>query len=57
MSEALLVQEAGAAPLAAPASGARQFWRRLRAQRAATAAAAVVLLLFLAALAAPAQAR
>ncbi|MEU2483279.1 ABC transporter permease [Streptomyces sp. NPDC012617] len=53
MSEALLVQEAGAAPLAAPASGARQFWRRLRAQRAATAAAAVVLLLFLAALAAP----
>ncbi|TXS17929.1 ABC transporter permease, partial [Streptomyces sp. wa22] len=37
----------------APASGARQFWRRLRAQRAATAAAAVVLLLFLAALAAP----
>ncbi|MFD8342781.1 hypothetical protein ACFV2C_10955, partial [[Kitasatospora] papulosa] len=53
MSEALLVQEAGAAPLAAPVSGARQFWRRLRAQRAATAAAAVVLLLFLAALAAP----
>ncbi|MFE0085615.1 ABC transporter permease [[Kitasatospora] papulosa] len=53
MSEALMVQEGGAAPLAAPASGARQFWRRLRAQRAATAAAAVVLLLFLAALAAP----
>ncbi|CAM5421100.1 ABC transporter permease [Streptomyces atroolivaceus] len=53
MSEALLVQEAGAAPAAAPASGARQFWRRLRAQRAATVAAAVVLLLFLAALAAP----
>ncbi|MFF0073635.1 ABC transporter permease [Streptomyces sp. NPDC005494] len=53
MSEALLVQEAGAAPVAAPASGARQFWRRLRAQRAATAAAAVVLLLFLAAIAAP----
>ncbi|WP_203182326.1 ABC transporter permease [Streptomyces pratensis] len=53
MWEALLVQEAGAAPVAAPASGARQFWRRLRAQRAATAAAAVVLLLLLAALAAP----
>ncbi|MEU0134189.1 ABC transporter permease [Streptomyces sp. NPDC006296] len=53
MSEALLVQEAGTAAPAAPASGARQFWRRLRAQRAATAAAAVVLLLFLAALAAP----
>ncbi|MFC8591835.1 ABC transporter permease [Streptomyces atroolivaceus] len=53
MSEALLVQEAGAAPAAAAASGARQFWRRLRAQRAAAVAAAVVLLLFLAALAAP----
>ncbi|MFD9293107.1 ABC transporter permease [Streptomyces sp. NPDC060030] len=53
MSEALLAQEAGAAPLAAPASGARQFWRRLRAQRAATAAAGVVLLLFLTALCAP----
>ncbi|MFD3656184.1 ABC transporter permease [Streptomyces sp. NPDC058620] len=53
MSEALLVQEAGAAPVAAPASGARLFWRRLRAQRAATAAAAVVLLLVLVALAAP----
>ncbi|MGP3635594.1 ABC transporter permease, partial [Streptomyces sp. 24-1644] len=36
-----------------PASGARLFWRRLRAQRAATAAAAVVLLLVLVALAAP----
>ncbi|MFC9858665.1 MULTISPECIES: ABC transporter permease [unclassified Streptomyces] len=53
MSEALLVQEAGAANTAAPASGARLFWRRLRAQRAATAAAAVVLLLVLVALAAP----
>lgn len=53
MSEALLVQEAGAAPVAAPASGARQFRQRLRAQRAATAAAVVVLLLILAALAAP----
>ncbi|WP_406146083.1 ABC transporter permease [Streptomyces sp. NBC_01012] len=53
MSEALLVQEAGAATAAAPASGARQFWQRLRAQRAAAVAAAVVLLLFLAALGAP----
>ncbi|MFD3645404.1 ABC transporter permease [Streptomyces cyaneofuscatus] len=53
MSEALLVQEAGAAPTVAPASGARLFWRRLRAQRAASAAALVVLLLFLVALAAP----
>ncbi|MFF8741364.1 ABC transporter permease [Streptomyces californicus] len=53
MSEALLVQEAGAAPAVAPASGARSFWRRLRAQRAASAAALVVLLLVLAALAAP----
>ncbi|MFI2312814.1 peptide ABC transporter permease [Streptomyces sp. CB00072] len=53
MSEALLVQEAGAAPAVAPASGARLFWRRLRAQRAASAAALVVLLLVLVALAAP----
>ncbi|MDW4899935.1 ABC transporter permease [Streptomyces californicus] len=53
MSEALLVQEAGAAPAVAPASGARSFWRRLRAQRAASAAALVVLLLVLIALAAP----
>ncbi|WP_327126692.1 ABC transporter permease [Streptomyces sp. NBC_01727] len=53
MSEALLVQEAGAAPVAAPASGARLFWRRLRAQRTATAAAVVVLLFVLVALAAP----
>ncbi|MFD3796047.1 ABC transporter permease [Streptomyces californicus] len=53
MSEALLVQEAGAAPAVAPASGARSFWRRLRAQRAAPAAALVVLLLVLTALAAP----
>ncbi|WP_411096756.1 ABC transporter permease [Streptomyces sp. 020-2-3H-GM] len=53
MSEALLVQEAGAAPAVAPASGARSFWRRLRAQRAASAAALVVLLLVLTALAAP----
>ncbi|MFF0194517.1 ABC transporter permease [Streptomyces anulatus] len=53
MSEALLVQEAGAAPTVAPASGARLFLRRLRAQRAASAAALVVLLLVLVALAAP----
>ncbi|MFJ4968587.1 ABC transporter permease [Streptomyces sp. NPDC088755] len=53
MSEALLVQEAGAVPAVAPASGARLFWRRLRAQRAAFAAALVVLLLVLVALAAP----
>ncbi|MGW4232293.1 ABC transporter permease [Streptomyces sp. NPDC004980] len=53
MSEALLVQEAGAATVAAPASGARLFRQRLRAQRAATAAAVVVLLLVLVALAAP----
>ncbi|WP_328905711.1 ABC transporter permease [Streptomyces sp. NBC_00234] len=53
MSQALLAQEAGAAPVAVPASGARLFWRRLRAQRAATAAAVVVLLLVLVALAAP----
>ncbi|MEW2490361.1 ABC transporter permease [Streptomyces sp. NPDC048411] len=53
MSESLLAQEAGAAPVAAPPSGARLFWRRLRAQRAATAAAVVVLLLVLVALAAP----
>ncbi|WP_030735909.1 ABC transporter permease [Streptomyces griseus] len=53
MSEALLVQEAGAAPAVAPVSGARSFWRRLRAQRAASAAALVVLLLVLTALAAP----
>ncbi|MEU2575569.1 ABC transporter permease [Streptomyces anulatus] len=53
MSEALLVPEAGAAPAVAPASGARLFRRRLRAQRAASAAALVVLLLVLVALAAP----
>ncbi|MFD7422110.1 ABC transporter permease [Streptomyces californicus] len=53
MSEALLVQEAGAAPAVAPASGARSLWRWLRAQRAASAAALVVLLLVLTALAAP----
>lgn len=54
MSEALLALEAGTGAQApAPASGARQFWRRLRAQRAALVAAAVVALLVLVALAAP----
>ncbi|OON82844.1 ABC transporter permease [Streptomyces tsukubensis] len=52
MSEALLSQEVGAVQ-AAPASGARQFWRRLRGQRAAAVAAAVVVLLVLLALCAP----
>ncbi|PWS40218.1 peptide ABC transporter permease, partial [Streptomyces sp. ZEA17I] len=42
MSDALLVQEAGAAPAVAPAPGARSFRQRLRAQRAASAAALVV---------------
>ncbi|WP_405660836.1 ABC transporter permease [Streptomyces sp. RK9] len=56
MSEALLASEtpgAGATTAPAPASGARQFWRRLRTQRAALVAAAVVALLVLVALAAP----
>ncbi|MFE0105670.1 ABC transporter permease [Streptomyces sp. NPDC059009] len=54
MSEALLASEAGTGVDApAPASGARQFWRRLRAQRAALVAAAVVALLVLVALGAP----
>ncbi|MFF3450629.1 ABC transporter permease [Streptomyces sp. NPDC002667] len=54
MSEALVASQAPAAdPSAAGASGARQFWRRLRAQRAALVAAAVVALLVLIALAAP----
>ncbi|MYS15687.1 ABC transporter permease [Streptomyces sp. SID4982] len=54
MSEALVAVEAAGADIAAPAaSGARQFWRRLRAQRAALVAAAVVVLLVLVALAAP----
>lgn len=52
-SEALLASEAGAAQVAAPASGARQFWRRLRAQRAVTVAAVVFALLVFVALAAP----
>ncbi|CAM5227544.1 peptide ABC transporter permease [Streptomyces spiroverticillatus] len=53
MSEALLAQEVGTAPAAVPASGARQFWRRLRAQRSAVVAASVVAFLVLVALAAP----
>ncbi|MFD5700338.1 ABC transporter permease [Streptomyces lasiicapitis] len=56
MSEALLASEtpgAGATTAPVPASGARQFWRRLRTQRAALVAAAVVTLLVLVALAAP----
>ncbi|MGY1497739.1 ABC transporter permease [Streptomyces sp. QTS52] len=55
MSEVLLASRAvgtGATPVPT-ASGARQFWRRLRAQRAALVAAAVVALLVLVALAAP----
>ncbi|MFD8673654.1 ABC transporter permease [Streptomyces seoulensis] len=44
---------AGGEPTPSSASGARQFWRRLRAQRAALVAAAVVALLVLVALAAP----
>jgi peptide/nickel transport system permease protein len=56
MSEAQVVSEvaeAGTELVLAPASGARQFWRRLRAQRAALVAAGVVALLVLLALAAP----
>lgn len=53
MSEALLAQEMGTAQAAVPISGARQFWRRLRAQRAAVAASGAVALLVLIALAAP----
>ncbi|MFB6502939.1 MULTISPECIES: ABC transporter permease [unclassified Streptomyces] len=51
MADALPAGEAGA--VAAPASGAHPFWRRLRARRSALVAAAVVALLVLAALAAP----
>ncbi|MFI6864095.1 ABC transporter permease [Streptomyces sp. NPDC050421] len=51
MAEALLVKEAGA--VAAPASGAHPFWRRLRTRRSALVAAVVVALLVLLALAAP----
>ncbi|WP_327401459.1 ABC transporter permease [Streptomyces sp. NBC_01288] len=54
MSEALVASQAAGTDLSVPAgSGARQFWRRLRAQRAALVAAAVVALLVLVALAAP----
>ncbi|MEV0849402.1 ABC transporter permease [Streptomyces sp. NPDC049954] len=54
MSEALLATETGADALApAPAPGARTFWRRLRARRAALVAAGVVALLVLVALTAP----
>ncbi|MFD5603938.1 ABC transporter permease [Streptomyces sp. NPDC127064] len=47
------VETGGGDPAASAVSGARQFWRRLRAQRAALVAAAVVALLVLVALAAP----
>ncbi|MGW1909308.1 ABC transporter permease [Streptomyces sp. NPDC002076] len=54
MSEALVAVEAAGTEATVPAaSGARQFWRRLRAQRAALVAAAAVALLVLVALAAP----
>ncbi|GGW19270.1 ABC transporter permease [Streptomyces capoamus] len=54
MSEALAVVGTAGTDTSVPAvSGARQFWRRLRAQRAALVAAAVVALLVLVALAAP----
>ena len=54
MSEALVAVEAAGTDAPVPAgSGARQFWRRLRAQRAVLVAAAVVALLVLVALAAP----
>ncbi|MCX4764822.1 ABC transporter permease [Streptomyces sp. NBC_01275] len=54
-AEAVLAAQApGTDPASVPgASGARQFWRRLRAQRAALVAAVVVALLVLVALAAP----
>ncbi|MFI1365478.1 ABC transporter permease [Streptomyces griseochromogenes] len=54
MSEALVASRTPGTDTAVPgASGARRFWRRLRAQRAALVAAAVVALLVLVALAAP----
>ncbi|MFH0179029.1 ABC transporter permease [Streptomyces cacaoi] len=54
-AEAVIAAQApGTDPASVPgASGARQFWRRLRAQRAALVAAVVVALLVLVALAAP----
>jgi peptide/nickel transport system permease protein len=54
VSEALLAAEAAVTGTSVPAaSGARQFWRRLRTRRAALVAAGVVALLVLVALAAP----
>ncbi|MFF0888639.1 ABC transporter permease [Streptomyces sp. NPDC003456] len=54
MSEALVTVEAARTDTTVPAaSGARQFWRRLRSQRAALVAAVVVAALVLVALAAP----
>ncbi|UXY21782.1 ABC transporter permease [Streptomyces cynarae] len=54
MSEALVAVEAAGTDAPVPAaSGARLFWRRLRAQRAVLVAAAVVALLVLVALGAP----
>ncbi|MFF1283183.1 ABC transporter permease [Streptomyces sp. NPDC058299] len=54
MSEALTAVGAAGTDTSVPAvPGAHQFWRRLRAQRAALVAAAVVALLVLVALAAP----
>ncbi|MEU6535479.1 ABC transporter permease [Streptomyces sp. NPDC047000] len=54
MSDTLVADVAPGTDTAVPgATGARQFWRRLRTRRAALAAAAVVALLVLVALAAP----
>ncbi|MYR03827.1 ABC transporter permease, partial [Streptomyces sp. SID6139] len=54
MTESPLATPAAGTDASVPAaSGARRFWRRLRAQRAALVAAAVVALLVLVALAAP----
>ncbi|MFF2382926.1 ABC transporter permease [Streptomyces sp. NPDC058108] len=54
MSEAIVASQApGTDPSVPGASGARQFWRRLRTQRAALVAAAFVALLVLIALTAP----
>ncbi|MFE1402497.1 ABC transporter permease [Streptomyces sp. NPDC058770] len=53
MTTAVAQPAEGAGAVVAPASGARPFWRRLRARRSALVAAVVVALLVLAALAAP----
>ncbi|MFG2479118.1 ABC transporter permease [Streptomyces fagopyri] len=54
MTEAIVASQAPGTETSVPgASGARQFWRRLRTQRAALVAAAAVALLVLVALAAP----